>query len=134
MSRITITKLEQDPRGFWTANVSDGTDTVKVDNRIGPWTTPVDPSADHGSNRISRREVIPAVSTKLRAKVRAAERGERQDDESIEVVIERGGGTRNLPKPKPAPEPEPTSTPETTVESIARLMAEAGAAAVKEAA
>jgi hypothetical protein len=135
MTRVTITKVERDPRGFWTAHVSDGETTITVDNRIGPWTAPHDPRADHGSNRVRRHEVMPEVATRLRARVRAAERGDHGDD-NIEVVIERGGGTRNVPAPPapkpapPAPAPEPDDRSRTA--RIAQRMAQAGLAAVKK--
>lgn len=131
MNRVTITKVEQDPRGFWTARVSDGHDTITVDNRIGPWTTPVDesgahdPHADHGSNQLRRRELYPEVTARLRSRVRAAARGEAQDESDVTL-----SPRLTIHPVKPAA----TTPKKTTIESIAQRMAEAGAAAIKEAA
>lgn len=125
--RVTITKVERDPRGFWTARVTADGETITVDNRIGPWTTPVDPHADHGSNKISRKELIPELASRLRARVRAAGRGEAQDESDLHV-------TRSAPQ-RTFRAPEPPAKPRTVAERFAAQMAAAGKAAItKEAA
>lgn len=125
--RITITKLERDPRGFFTARVTAEGEAIVVDNRIGPWTAPVDPDADHGSNKVTRREVLPEVAARLRDRVRAYQRGETLTEE-CDVEIKRAP-RRTFRAPEPAPAPVLTAA-----ERIAERMAGAGAAAVKEAA
>lgn len=127
--RITITKFERDPRGFYTARVTAEGETIRVDNRIGPWTTPVDPHADHGSNKITRKELIPELAARLRARVRAAARGEAHDESPLDVARREPAKTFRAPEPAPTPTPAPTR-----VEQIAKQMAAAGAKAVKEAA
>lgn len=141
--RITITKLEQDPRGFWTANVSDGNDTVKVDNRIGIWSKPRDPRADHGARDVVRGEVIPEVAKRLRERVKAAEAGLPQDESDLSVtpVAQPRKTFRDVAPPATprAPrdlerEPRTEYATHTVAQRIAEEMARAGAQAVKEAA
>jgi hypothetical protein len=123
MTRVTITKFERDPRGFFTARVTADGETITVDNRIGPWTAPVDPYADHGSNKVTRREVIPEVAVRLRARAR----GGAHDESPLDVT--RREPRRTFRAPEPAPRPR------TQAEQFAQKMAAAGAAAItKEAA
>lgn len=139
--RVTITKVEQDPRGFWTAHVSDGIDTVKVDNRIGIWSTPRDPNVDHGRNDVTRGEVIPEVGARLRARVRAAAAGEAQDESDLTVTLAKPAPPRKTfrdvaPTPRQTfrDEPKTEYADHSAAQRIAEQMAAAGAAAVKEAA
>jgi hypothetical protein len=127
--RFTITKVELDPRGFWTANISDGTDTVKVDNRIGIWSTPRDPRADHGATDVTRGEVLPELAKRLRERVRAAEAGVAQDESDIDAAPPAPPVAR-----KTFRDVEPAPRARTSTERIAAEMAKAGAAAIKEAA
>jgi hypothetical protein len=122
--RVTITKLDRDVRGFWTARVTVDGDTVSVDNRIGPWTMPVDPNADPGSNRIVRREILPDIAARLRSRARAAERGESQDESDMTIT----------PMPAPVASPAPRRDERSAAERIAGQMAAAASDAVKKAA
>lgn len=124
MSTATITQVTA-VDGYYTARVHDGTDEIVVDNRIGPWTTPVDPFADHGSNKISRREIVPEVSGKLRELVRTG---------GTDAVVSFTPAKRTASSAaQTAPKLVPTPTP-TTAQAIAQQMAAAGAAAVRKAA
>jgi hypothetical protein len=114
----TITHLT-DRGGYCVAQVDDGIDTIYVDNRIGPWTTPVDPFADHGSNRITRRELVPEVTAKLRELVRTG---------ATQATV------HFTPADRPRALPATPKTTTTTVQAIAQQMAAAGAAAVRKAA
>lgn len=122
--RVTITKFEREPRGFYTARISAQGETITVDNRIGPWTAPVDPHADHGSNKVTRREVQPEIAARLRARVRAAERGETQDDSDLHVTPAAPQRTFRAP--------EPEVKPRSVAERFAAQMAAAGKAAITE--
>jgi hypothetical protein len=125
MSVATITQT-RDLGAFWVALVDDGESRIWVDNRIGPWTVPVDATGaidqtiDHDRRDVRRREVVPEVATKLRELVR------------------RGGGDARVtytPAAKATVIPfdsAPQTT--TTVQAIAQQMAAAGAAAVRKAA
>jgi hypothetical protein len=138
--RFTITKVEQDPRGFWTAHVSDGESTVTVDSRIGIWSTPRDPHADHGRNDVTRGEVIPEVAARLRARVRAAERGEAQDESDVMVTLAKPAPPRKTfrdvdpPRRSFREEPKTEYADHSAAQRIAEQMAAAGAAAVRRAA
>jgi hypothetical protein len=119
MLTATITSLTEVDGRYWLARVADGTDEIVVDNRIGPWTTPVDPHADHSSNQIPRRELVPEVSAALRELVRT---------NGTEAVVSYSPARRPRAL-APAPVPTPTA-----VQSIAQQMAAAGAAAIRKAA
>jgi hypothetical protein len=126
MIRVTITKLERDPLGFWTANVSDGTKTVKVDNLLRIWTTPRDPNADHADKWAVRGEVVPEVGARLRARLRAAEAGLPQDESDF---------TFTPPAPRKTfrdTEPPKSRNDRSTAKRIAEEMAKAGAAAINQ--
>jgi len=129
-TRIRITKLQRDERGFFTANVTaNGGDTVQVDNAIGCWTLPVDPDAELGA-RVERREILPWVVELLNSRVRGFLRGEPADNDEHEVAA--GGGFHHRRRNgRRAPEAAEAST---GVEAIAARMAKAASAAVKEAA
>jgi hypothetical protein len=126
--RVTITKLDRDVRGFWTARVTIDGDTVSVDNRIGPWTMPVDPNADPGSNRIVRREILPDIATRLRSRARAAERGESQDESDMTIT------PSPMPPRRRDASPAPQRDERSAAERIAGQMAAAASDAVKKAA
>jgi hypothetical protein len=117
----TIT-LVTDQGGYWVAMVDDGDTQIWADNRIGPWTVPVDangaydPTVPPSRRDVRRRELVPEVSAKLRHLVRA------------------GGGDATVsytPDTKAPTIPIKTTTP---VQSIAQQMAAAGAAAIRKAA
>lgn len=119
MTAVRITKLERDERGFYTAHVTAVPgDTVRVDNRIGCWTLPVNPKADYGSNQITRREVLPEIARALWKRVRAHERGEAASDDAVLVAP---NGRQADPTP-------------TTAQQLAHRMASEGLKAIKEAA
>jgi hypothetical protein len=135
MTRIRITKLQRDERGFFTANVTaEGADTVRVDNAIGCWTLPVDPRAEPGA-RVVRREILPWVVKLLNDRIKGFLRGEVADEDQAHE-IEAGGGfrarRRNDRRTSEGPE-GPTDVPPDP-EDIARRMAKAASAALKEAA
>lgn len=134
--RVTITKLERDVRGFWTARVTVDGDTVSVDNRIGPWTLPVDPNADPGSNRIVRREILPDIAARLRSRVRAAGRGEAQDESDLDLAPDYSrakSSTEVVADIYAELEPAPRDG-RSAAERIAGQMAAAASDAVKKAA
>lgn len=120
--RIEITQLAHDERGFWTAVVLVAGDPVKVDNRIGFWTLPADPSADHGDVRIVRREVLPPIAEQLRDARLRAERGDFTGDAFWFEPPARTAAPVLNDRPRPR------------AQRIAEQMAAAGAAAVRRAA
>jgi hypothetical protein len=107
VTAVRITKLEPDPRGFWTANVTAEGVTVRVDNSLGSWTHTTDPKDDPGSRRVPRREVRTPIAKRLADRLRRALRGEEpaaEDDVEIEVIV--GGGSRARTKRNDKPDPK----------------------------
>jgi hypothetical protein len=65
-----VTKLAQNPDGYWTANVSLNGQTVSVDDRDGSWLANVRPFP--GARSFVRREVLPEIAALLQARKRTA--------------------------------------------------------------
>lgn len=73
---LTITKLERNGDGIWTARVSLNGQTINVDRRYGSWQALV-PDERRG-NKPVRREIRPEVAAALQDKVRPIEKKERE--------------------------------------------------------
>jgi hypothetical protein len=131
MIRMTITKLQQDPRGFWTANVTADGETVKVDNRIGLWSAPRDPRADNGARDVVRGEVVPEVAKRLRERVRAAEAGTPQDESDLAVTPVSPPAPRKTFRDVEPPKPAPRNG-RSTAQRVAEAMARAGTQAINQ--
>jgi hypothetical protein len=128
VTTVRITKLERHEGGFYTANVTAaGSDTIRVDNSIGPWTFPVDPHAELGA-RVTRREILPWAVVLLNKRVRAFERGEHSDENE-----DHDGPVRATPvaRRRTAIDRGPRGD---AADLIAATMAKAGADAVRRAA
>jgi hypothetical protein len=120
MTAVRITKVERHELGFFTAHVTaSGADTIRVDNRLGSWTFTIDPADDPGRRDVRRREVLPWCAALLAKRVAAVIRGEATTDEVVQAP------ERATPVKAPTP---------STADQIAARMAQAAAAAVKEAA
>jgi hypothetical protein len=132
MTAVRITKVERDERGFWTAHVTpEGGDTVTVDNRIGCWTIPAE-GHDHGSNKIRRREILPEIARRLWKRVKAAERGEAQDESDVTLTPVSPPAPRKTFRDTEPPRPAPRRNDRSTAQRIAEQMAKAGAAAINQ--
>lgn len=74
MPELTITKLQRDEDGFWTARVSINGDTVPVTRRFGVWGTV--PEAGRW------RPLLTEYAERLQERVRPIEKRERQELEA----------------------------------------------------
>ena len=63
----TITKMHQEPEGYWSANVVQGSTSIRVDNRCGSWLADV--RSAPRARSFERREVLPHVAKALQAKL-----------------------------------------------------------------
>lgn len=98
MTDVRITKLtrHEDVGGkdFYTANVSANGTTLRVDNRLGSWTTTADPRANPGARNISRKEVVSMIARKLQERLRRLLKGEaraNEDDATFDVATNGNG-------------------------------------------
>ena len=64
---FTITKMRQEPEGFWSANVVQGSTSIRVDNRAGSWLADV--RSAPRSRSFDRRQVLPHVAAALQSKL-----------------------------------------------------------------